>query len=132
VLKVEHWKADVEILGLGGYVVVAGSDGVGFLVLEIVVDKGRAKAAADDKSDDASAHDVVDPGLLSGKRRGRPIATSTVSGLDVGSSSSLHHLPLLLTTTTTTPSAPDSNPNLTSLLFPGKSSLASCRSTSFR
>ena len=90
-LKVEHWKADVEILGLGGYVVVAGSDGVGFLVLEIVVDKGRAEAAADDKPDDASAHDVVDASLLGGKRRGRPIAASTVSGLDVGSSSSLHH-----------------------------------------
>ena len=78
-LQVEHGKADIEILGLSGYVVVAGSDRVGFLVLEIVVDKGRAKATADYEANYAGAHNVVDAGLLRCKRCGRPVATTAVS-----------------------------------------------------
>ena len=78
-LQVKHGEADVEILWLSGYVVVAGSGRVGFLVLEIVVDKGRPKAAADDETDYAGAHNIVDPSLLGSKRCGRPISATAVS-----------------------------------------------------
>ena len=63
-LQVEHGKANIEILRLSGYVVVAGSDRVGFLVLEIVVDKGRPKATTYYEANYAGAHNVVDPSLL--------------------------------------------------------------------
>ena len=58
---------------------MAGSGRVGFLVLEIVVDKGRPKAAADDEADYAGTHNIVDPSLLRSKRCGRPITATAVS-----------------------------------------------------
>ena len=63
-LEVEHGKSHVEILRLSGYVVVAGSDRVGFLLLEIVVDEGGPKATAYYEANYAGAYNVVDPSLL--------------------------------------------------------------------